>query len=397
MRPLRPLAALAALASALPATAQQATTPAAPSGAFIVRLGTDTTAVERFTRTGNTWAVEQARRSPRTGFFHTHVELTPAGDIGEVYYMNHGIGKGAPPLLATWRMRAAGGDSAMVEMKRGSDSVRTRRATLRAGMIPSLPGSFLAYEMAAMRLRAAKADSMDVMFVGPAGDTMPIVVRQVGADSMTFRLPVLTYRARVDGDGRIQSLYQPLGTTVERVSDVGVTALAETWKGQDDAGRGFGAVSPADSVKATVGGANVALHYGRPKARGRVVFGNIVPWGGVWRTGANDATLFTTDRDLDVGGTRVPAGQYALFSVHTEKGSTLVLSGESMRNGQRIWGTEYDAKHDFARIPMKVASLAPPVEQLTIDVVPQGADRADLRIRWEKREMTVPLRAAGGR
>ena len=396
MRQLRPLAAIAALATALPAAAQQ---PApAPTGAFIVRLGTDTTAVERFTRTGNAWAVEQARRSPRTGFFHTHVELTPAGDVGEVYYMNHGIGKGAPPLLATWRMRAAGGDSARVEIQRGTDSVRTRRATLRAGMIPNLPGSFLGYEMAAMRMRAAKSDSMDVMFVGPVGDTMPIVVRQVGADSMTFRLPFLTYRARVDADGRIQSLYQPLGTTVERVSDVNVGALAETWKGQDDAGRGFGAVSPADSVKATVSGANIAVHYGRPKARGRVVFGNIVPWGGVWRTGANDATLFTTDRDLDIGGTRVPAGQYALFSVHTDKGSTLVLSGESMRNGQRIWGTEYDAKHDFARIPMKVASLAQPVEQLTIDVVPQGPDRADLRIRWEKREMTVPVRvAAAGR
>ena len=394
MRHLRPLAAFAALVAA-PAAAQQAAP--APTGAFIVRLGNDTTAVERFTRTGDTWAVEQARRVPRTGFFHTHLDVAPAGDIREVYYMNHGIGKDAPPLLATVRLRAAAGDSAMIETKRGSDSARTRRATVRPGMIPNLPGSFLSYEMAAMRMRQSAGDSMNVMFVGPAGDTMPIVVRRVGADSMTFRLPFLTYRARVDSTGRIQSLYQPLGTTVERVSNVNVTGLAATWKAQDDAGRSFGAVSPADSVKATVGGANIAVHYGRPKARGRVVFGSMVPWGAVWRTGANDATVLTTDRDLDVGGTRLPAGQYALFSVHTEKGATLVVSGESQRNGQRIWGTEYEAKNDFARIPMTVTALTEPVEQLTIDVVPQGADRGLLRVRWAQRQATVPIRAAGGR
>ena len=401
MRPLRSLAALAAVV-AVPAAAQQpaqkpaqaAAKPPAPTGAFIVRLGTDTTAVERFTRSGNAWAVEQARRSPRTGFFHTHVEITPAGDIGEVFYMNHGIGKDAPPLLATVRLRPAGGDSATVEIKRGSDSVRTRRATLRAGMIPNLPGSFLAYELAAMRLRAARGDSMSVMFLGPAGDTMPIVVSRVGADSMTFRLPFLTYRARVDAEGRIQSLYQPLGTSVERVSDVDVNRLAAAWKGLDDAGRSFGFVSPADSTKATVAGANVAVFYGRPKARGRAVFGNLVPFGAVWRTGANAATILSTDRDLDIGGTRLPAGKYSLFTVNTDKGSTLVISRETERGGQPLAGTEYDQKNDFARIPMRVTALAEPVEQLTIDVVPQGADRGDLRIRWEKREMTVPIRAA---
>ena len=390
---MRHLAALAVLLAAVPAAAQQR--PA--TGAFIVRLGTDTTAVERFTKTGNAYGVEQARRSPRTAFFHTHVELTPAGDVGEVFYMNHGIGKDAPPLLATWRMRPAGGDSATVEVKRGTDSVRTRRATLRAGMIPNLPGSFLAYELAAMRMRQSKADSARFVLVGPVGDTMAIVAHAIGADSMTFRLPFFTYRAKVDGDGRILAMYQPLGTTVERVSDVNVTATAEAWKAQDDAGRSFGFVSPVDSVKAAVGGANLAIRYGRPKARGRVVFGNMVPWGAVWRTGANDATTLSTDRDLDIGGTRVPAGRYSLFTVNTAQGSQLVINRETMRDGQPLSGTEHDAKHDLARIPMRVTTLAEPVEQLTIDVVPAGADRGQLRVRWERREMTVPVRVAGGR
>ncbi len=360
-----------------------------PTGAFIVRLGTDTTAVERFTRSGNTYQIEQALRSPRTSFRHTHLELAPSGEIATVHLMFHSIDQPSGPLLGSTQL-TYGGDSATVEQKRG-DSTSTRRVPARVGAIPSLPQSFLAYELAAMRMRSTKADSMSVMLVSPGGDPTPVVATRLGTDSMTFRLPFLTYRAHVDASGRIRRLYQPRGTSVERVLDVDVNQVAKAWAALDAGGKAMGPLSPRDSVKARVADAAISIRYARPGKRGRVVFGDIVPWDTVWRTGANDATVFTTDRDLDIGGRLIPAGSYTLFTIPSRNGGTLILNRETMRDGEPLAGTDYDATQDFARIAMTAKTLATPVERLTIEIVPRQGENL-LRVAWDTREMTVPIR-----
>ncbi len=362
-----------------------------PTGAFIVRLGTDTTAIERFTRSGHTYQVEQALRSPRTSFRHTHLELTPAGEIATVFLMFHSIDNPGGPLLGSTQLSYGSGDSATVEMKRG-DSTTTRRVPARAGGIPLLAQSFLAYELAAMRMRATKADSMTVSLVNPTGDPMTVVVTRIGTDSMTFRLPFLTYRAHVDAAGRIRRLYQPRGTSVERVLDVDVNQVAKTWAALDASGKAMGPLSPRDSVSARLGDATISVRYARPKKRGRTIFGDIVPWDSVWRTGANDATVLTTTRDLEIGGTRVPAGSYTLFTIPSRTGGTLIINRETTRDGEPLAGTDYDARHDLARIPMRSTTLATPVEALTIEVTPGGTQTGEIRIAWDTRQMTVPVR-----
>jgi hypothetical protein len=388
MRVIRRIVLCLALASSTDALAQDSP----PTGAFIVRLGTDTTAVERFTRTGDVYQIEQALRSPRASFRHTHLELTPTGEIATIHLMHHRIDNPAGPLLASTKLSYAIGDSATVEMRRG-DTASTRRVSARPGGIPSLAQSFLAYELAAMRMRASGADSMSVTLVNPSGDPTPVIVRRVGTDSMTFTLPFLTYRAHVDPAGRITRLYQPRGTSVERVVNVDVNRIASAWAALDASGKGMGPLSPRDSVAARVGDAAITIRYARPSKRGRVIFGDIVPWDTVWRTGANDATVLTTDRDLVIGGTVVPAGSYTLFTIPTRSQTTLVINRETMRNGEPLAGTEYDASKDFARIPMTTKSLATPVQQFTIEIVPRGAREGVLRLAWDQREMTVPIRA----
>ena len=361
-----------------------------PTGAFIVRLGTDTTAVERFTRAGNAYQVEQALRSPRTSFRHTHLELTPTGEIATVFLMLHSIDQPSGPLLGSTQLSYGRADSATVEQKRG-DSASTRRVPARAGAIPSLPQSFLAYELAAMRMRSTNADSITVTLVNPSGDPTPVVVRRVGSDSMTFRLPFLTYRAHVDGSGRITRLYQPRGTSVERVVDVDVNGVAKAWAALDASGKAMGPLSPRDSASARLGDATIAIRYARPSKRGRAIFGDIVPWDTVWRTGANDATVLTTDRDLVIGGTPVPAGSYTLFTIPSRNGTTLIINRQTMRDGEPLAGTDYDASKDLARIAMTTTRLAAPVERLTIEIVPRGARDGVLRLAWDQRGMTVPI------
>jgi hypothetical protein len=144
--------------------------------------------------------------------------------------------------------------------------------------------------------------------------------------------------------------------------------------------------SPRDTARGTVGGVSVLVDYGRPSKRGRTIFAanGLVPYGQVWRTGANAATTLVTSGDLQVGNTRLPAGRYTLYTVPAADRWQLVINKQT---GQ--WGTEYKQEMDFARVPMAVTSLSAPVEQFTIAVQP-----AALVLRWDTVQASVPLRAA---
>jgi len=144
-------------------------------------------------------------------------------------------------------------------------------------------------------------------------------------------------------------------------------------------------VSPLDSVKATVEGAEIHVQYGRPSQRDpdtgedRQIFGGLVPFGQVWRTGANEATHIRTTRDFRIGDSRVPAGHYTLYTVPGEDSWTLIVNEQT---GQ--WGTEYDEGRDLARIPMQVESLESEVDTFTIDVASDVEDHdGALVMKWE--------------
>jgi hypothetical protein len=102
-----------------------------------------------------------------------------------------------------------------------------------------------------------------------------------------------------------------------------------------------------DTVRANIGGATIMIDYGRPARRGREVWGALVPYDTLWRLGANAATQFRTDKDLDVGGVHVPAGFYSLWLVATKRAGWLIVNKQT---GQ--WGTAYNRSQDIARIPL---------------------------------------------
>src|SRR4051812_33393978 len=142
--------------------------------------------------------------------------------------------------------------------------------------------------------------------------------------------------------------------------------------------------SPHAEVTAALAGKKIAVSYGRPYMKGRAIFGGLVPWGEVWRTGADEATTFSTEADVVIGGLKVPKGEYALFTIPTEKQWTLVLNKTAKQ-----WGAfSYDATQDLGRAPMTVASAAKPVEQFTIEMVPAGK-RLTLKLSWDKTVASV--------
>lgn len=387
-----------ALACAVIATraAAQGVAPAAHSGAFVMRLGADTIIVERFARTCSAYSVEQALRTPQARLFHTHLELTPAGEVSNFMYMQHRIGGPMDaPLLASVTVTVTG-DSASLVRKQGDSTFAPRRVALPPGTLPTLPSSYLGYELASMRAVATRQDSMAIHFLGPNG-RVSYALERLGADSMLFILdPSTVWRAKIDTQGRILAMHAPRTTfqfTLARVPTADVAAFASRWASVP----AIGVLSPLDSVTATVGGATVGVRYSRPSRRGRVVFGDssvaMEPWGKVWRTGANEATRLTTDRDLVIGGATVPAGSYTLWTLLDRTGWKLIVNKQLLRpdnSGRLLWGTMYDPQHDLARVPMTMTTLSAPVETMTIAIVPRDQG-AVLEVSWDTTRASVPI------
>ena len=140
-------------------------------------------------------------------------------------------------------------------------------------------------------------------------------------------------------------------------------------------------LSPPQEVKWSSGSKAVTINYSAPSMRGRKIMGELVPYGKVWRTGANSATKLTTTTDLMIGSLHVPAGTYTLFTIPGDKEWTLIVNKQT---GQ--WGTSYDEKQDLGRVKMKVAPTKSPVEQFAIEV----NDKA-LALQWENTRAWVPV------
>src|SRR5438094_803334 len=210
---------------------------------------------------------------------------------------------------------------------------------------------------------------------------------------MRDRAPVISrhFVGTLGADGRLTTQK----VVVTRVSTLDLDAVAAAF-----GNRPLGQLSPPDSVRVDVGGAHIAVDYGRPAMRGRKIFGDIVPWNKVWRTGGNFATRFTTSADLVVGGTTIPKGAYTLWTLPASTGWKLILNkqtkapceGEACTLPTRapLWGTDYAADSDFVRVDAKTESLPRPVEQLTIAVLPQG-NGGVIRIDWETTRVSIPF------
>ena len=146
--------------------------------------------------------------------------------------------------------------------------------------------------------------------------------------------------------------------------------------------------SPPGTADVTLKGKKITIDYSRPFLKGRKIGSEIVPYNQVWRTGANEATTLTTEADLDIAGTNVPAGKYTLWTLPSEGTWKLIINKQT---GQ--WGTDYDASQDLARIDMQKAQNSQPVEQFTISFDKKSEDTANLVLDWGTTRVWVPIKA----
>ena len=143
---------------------------------------------------------------------------------------------------------------------------------------------------------------------------------------------------------------------------------------------------PANAECKLASGKTVKVAYSSPRMKGRKIYGGLVPYGKVWRTGANEATALTTDANLTAGGKDIPAGNYTIVTVPNADKWTLVIS---KKTGE--WGTDYPGEgQDLARVDMAVSKTSAPVENFTISFDSKGSS-CTMNIEWESTRASVDL------
>lgn len=178
----------------------------------------------------------------------------------------------------------------------------------------------------------------------------------------------------------------PLSLARALALGVSLLVLALPTSAQDQA-LVFPAASPPALVRDQVGLTTVEIAYARPGVKGRTIFGGLVPYDHIWRTGANAATRITFSTDVTFGGEAVAAGTYALVTIPGRRAWTVILNGAPEQ-----WGSyAYDAARDVVRVTVEPESLAEPVETMRLGLESIAAESADLTFAWETTGFRVPI------
>ena len=370
------------------------------SGGFVITLGRDTIGVERYTRTADRLVDDMVMRD-RAPAIRRHViaQLGSAGMISRVELDNSTlVASDVPPLHAVGRFTT---DEAFIDLTRNGQTT-TAHVVTPDGALPFINFCYALYDQYGRRARALGGSPVKVSVIGfGATNTIDLTVTFPTRDSMgvAFQNDAPTL-FRVDAMGWILGADGRLTTQkvlVRRVPTLDIEAFARSF-----ASRPLGQLSPPDSVRADIAGAHIAIEYGRPATRGRKIFGAVVPWNQVWRTGANFATRFTTSADLMIGHATIPKGSYTMWTLPATTGWKLILSkqtrapcaGEAcnLPTRARLWGTDYDADSDFVRLDARTESLPAPVEQFTIVVLPLSQGTGGIiQMDWETTRISIPF------
>ena len=148
------------------------------------------------------------------------------------------------------------------------------------------------------------------------------------------------------------------------------------------------AASPRQKVEQQFSMSNITVDYGRPGVKGRKIFGDLVPFGKVWRAGANSSTKITFEQSVNFGGKTVSAGTYGLFVIPTEKEWKVILNKDSQQ-----WGAyTFDEKLNVVDVTVPIQKLAEKQEWFVIELNPVDENAVNLVMKWDFTKVELPLK-----
>ncbi|MEC7753992.1 MAG: DUF2911 domain-containing protein [Bacteroidota bacterium] len=347
---------------------------------LVTKLGNDTLAIERISKSGRQLEADVVLRSPRISLTSYSIEWDDSNRLiameattYEDDFSNSEQGRVVQEISAS-------GDSLKITAQ-GRNGAVTYSMANDGTYLPFIDMVHWPYDIAFNRANNSAADSIH-QYLLTGRRASDFIIHRTQPNNYTLRHPsrgVMYVKTNASGDLiELDAKETTRKLIVERVAELDFDALTKRYLAIDEKGSPFGTLSPAREAEFSFGGSDFKVTYGSPQKRGREIFGGIVPYGKVWRTGANAASHFSTSKDLYINGQKIPAGEYTLFSIPEEEGGTLIINQQTGQNGQA-----YDQSRDLMRVPMQRENSAETIEDFTIQVV-ETKDGGSLELLWDR-------------
>jgi len=383
---LRVLLFLLPLSCSFLARAQE---PHNKKGCLIYTLGKDTTAIGNYELNGYNFSLTVADLTEAVTVSKLKGTFFPNGELQSVEgNMYKPIPGKEPQLLSTYKLYYDS-NSTFIEIRRNNTVIK-RKYPAKIMVANSLGGYTLVY-MPALLVNFAPGKNGDSLLSHHIvfNSARDFIIRKTGDGNFSIGSSVMgIFTLSLDKKDNLRSVdgigtsWNIKGTVVPLLNMDSVITSNLT---KDQVNPHIAITNRLDSVQMTSGGAAIKIRYSRPSVRGRVIFGEVVPYDRCWRTGADAATKLTLSQPIYFNGKELPAGEYSIFTMPSKNGWTIMFNKQP-----NIWGTEYKAENDVLRVPMSVEVLQERVELLTIEVV-QADKGGRIEVSWEKLKVSVPF------
>jgi hypothetical protein len=361
-------------------------------GSLIYTLGPDTTAIGDFELTGNEFKLTVVSMSPYVNVSKLTGAFFSDGQLKRVEGNNYLPARGKDSLVYNYRLNYDQGTT-FIETGNGKRNI-IRKYQVKIMVANNLGGDALVFMPALLaNFTPEKIGDSIISSHIVFNSARKFIIKKTSRRKLLMGSAVMgMFTVFLDENGRLQSV-DGIGTSFNIKGTAGPylnidSVIAVSMRHQQQHPQ-LAVINKLDSVKTTIKGNNIKIVYSRPSVRNRVIFGEVVPWNRIWRTGADAATKISLSGPLYFNGKLLPAGSYSIFTIPTPDGWTLIFNQQA-----NIWGTEHNAAYDLLKIPIQTRSLDQATEMLTFAIVPTGTNGGILSVSWDKLKALVNFTTA---
>ncbi len=351
---------------------------------FVTLLGNDTLAIEKFGLVDGIFHAEVVLRSPRTSL-RSYDLIVNSGILVSMEVNSYDPSLGLSSEIIGYQKLHLEGDSLIREVK-NDRGTSFQKAYTDGDILPFIDMVHWPFELVMSKAYNSGQDSIRQMLLA-GSRARPFIITNLGEGNMTLRHPTRgVMKIKVDEDGKLTELDAGATTRkliVTRTGELDIESFAREYAEIEKSGKVFGALSGRGGSEIIIGEDTISVDFGRPSKRGRDIFGSLVKYGELWRTGANRATHFRTGKAIKIGEIEIPAGEYTLYSIPEDEGGTLIINTQTGQGG-----TTYNQDNDQVRVPLQVRDLDEVVELFTIVLEVDGST-GELKLQWDQKEYYV--------
>lgn len=357
-------------------------------------LGKDTTVIQQFEYSDHQYKTTFIQFTGAVTKCEASGTLDNNGDLQQVRSLNYRINNEGSWELVSKAENTFNGDSSIYIAVNPQGAIVSRRSFPGKGIIANGMdiASFYVFPYMGFFAPAKAGDTLFHRELSFNGFRRYMIYRKsknelrIGSNLMGY----LTNH--IDKSGRLQRI-DGVGSSLNIIATVDrkdtAFAILDAIAKRRNAAGAAAVRTLRDTARIILSDNSIEIDYWRPHKRGRDIFGNVVPWDRVWRTGANNATQLRLTNDIIIDNKKLPKGSYGIWSYPTESSWELIINKNAT-----AWGTDHDPSADIFRVPMKIERVDTPVEIMKISFQKTGDTKALLIIEWDTYKVSVEITTA---